>query len=198
MNPLFGVNGLESVANGFSTSTYELVVDFQWNYWRWKIILFQIESFIISFVGESQFEANCSDDEDNASDANGEMIDRRPYLNTGAGYTPATGTGVPNNAPAPDPRNQNSLSQSTIHDPGRPPPRAGPAIAGGGRTSSPSSGISSGRTDDTRTTNGSYEPRQPERAPAIQIASAPRVALGDMRSKVCKSSLESWLEGFIT
>ena len=29
---LIGVNGLESVANGFFTSTYEMVVDFQWNY----------------------------------------------------------------------------------------------------------------------------------------------------------------------
>ena len=179
---LFGVNWLESVANDFFTSTYELVVDFKWNYWRCKISLLQIESFIISFVGESQFEANVSDDEDNASDADREMIDRRPDLNTGAGYTPATGTGLPNNAPAPDPRNQNSLSQSTIHDPGRQQPRAGSAIAGGGRTSSPSSGISSGRTDGTRTTNESYEPRQPERAPAIQIASAPKVAPGDMPS----------------
>ena len=131
-----------------------------------KIILFQIVIFIIYFVGESQFEATGSDDEDNASDADGEMIDRRPDLNTGAGYTPATGTGVPNNAPAPDPRNQNSLSQSTIHDPGCLPPRAGPANSGRVRTSSPSSGISSVRTAGTRSTNESLDeptPRVPER-----------------------------------
>ena len=148
-------------------------------------MLFQIEIFII-FVGESQFEATGSDDEDNASDADGEMIDRRPDTNTGAGYTPATGTGVPNNAPAPDPRNQNALSQSTIHDPGRPPPRAGSANSVGVRTSSPSSGMSSGRIEGTRSTNESLDvppPRVPERAPTTQPASASsRVALADMPS----------------
>jgi hypothetical protein len=117
------------------------------------------------------------------------MIDRRPDLNTGTGYTPATGTGVPNNAPAPDPRNQNSLSQSTIHDPGRPPAsRAGPANSGIVRTSSPSNGISTGRSDGTRSTNETLDvppPRVPERALATQTASASassKVAPGDRPS----------------
>ena len=129
------------------------------------------------------------------------MIDHRPDLNTGAGYTPATGTGVPNNAPAPDPRNQNSLSQSTIHDPGRPPPRAGPANSGGGRTSSPSSGISSGRTAGTRSTNESLDeppPRVPERAPVTQPASASsRVALCNMPSILEVRKICTWLKALV-
>ena len=123
------------------------------------------------------------------------MIDRRPGLNTGAGDTPATGTGVPNNALAPDPRNQNSFSQSTIHDPGRPPPRAGP---GGMRTSSPSSGISSCLTAGTRFTNESLDEPPPERAPATQPASAQsRVALGDLPSISQVRKNCTWLKAFV-
>ena len=135
------------------------------------------------FVEESQFEATISDDEVNASDADGEMVYRWLDLNKGADYTPAIGTGVPNNALALD---QNSLSQSTMHDPGRPPPRIGPANANpaGMLIASPSSGISSGPTEGTWTTNESLDeppPPIPDGSNVTQVASeSSKVAAGDM------------------
>lgn len=140
-------------------------------------------------VGESQLESseNLSDEEDNAIDADEDLIDRWPDSNAGYGLSLACSTGPQSNARTTDPRNQSSIAQSTIHDRGRLPAHIDTSDTGtgtgtenfGGSSSryTSSSGISA-RTAGTRRTNkslpGALMPspmRFAYRAPATQPAS---------------------------